>query len=125
LVKLVQHEGHASGERGQVVVLLGERVIKLLVVKHPLLCELAALDVCFVEHDQQGDLRLVKYGQGVEHVRNEGVWVFASHCVRDVQRVRWESTCERLGDDLARRRLRKGFDLAGSVHNHKAKVQSN
>ena len=46
--------------------------------------------ISFVEHYEQGNLRLVENGEGIEHVAHEGVGVLTAYGVRNIKIARWE-----------------------------------
>ena len=60
-------------------------------------------NVLVIEDHDQRELGLVENRQAVKHVAHEGVWVFASNCVCDVQTQRWKCAPKSLSYDLSTR----------------------
>jgi len=78
-----------------------ERCLEGLEILHPLERKVMWLDVCLVEHQDEGESGLVEDGTGVEHVGHEGGGGGGARSVDDVGDDGGEGGGDGVGDDGA------------------------
>ena len=83
-IELIKNKTHASGKGSQVIILFCQSIVELLEVSHPFGCKLMIQHICFIEYQQKWHFSLVQDAQGIHHIRNKRVWVFASNSVSHV-----------------------------------------